>query len=95
MHCRRCDNVSSSDLNEPSIDYGFHRLQKYIPRQPGDPERLSKETVLKRAADIAEALAGRGDALGTTRRECFPRFSIRHMAGAGYINGNVDGVADY
>ncbi|XP_021563324.1 transcription factor COE4, partial [Carlito syrichta] len=26
-------------LNEPTIDYGFQRLQKVIPRHPGDPER--------------------------------------------------------
>ncbi|ETE73495.1 Transcription factor COE1, partial [Ophiophagus hannah] len=52
-------------LNEPTIDYGFQRLQKVIPRHPGDPERLpkkkypftvSQEIILKRAADIAEAL---------------------------------------
>ncbi|OXB73934.1 UNVERIFIED_CONTAM: hypothetical protein H355_008229 [Colinus virginianus] len=43
-------------LNEPTIDYGFQRLQKVIPRHPGDPERLPKEIILKRAADIAEAL---------------------------------------
>lgn len=29
-------------LNEPTIDYGFQRLQKLIPRHPGDPERLPK-----------------------------------------------------
>nr|XP_049615787.1 transcription factor COE3 isoform X5 [Syngnathus scovelli] len=43
-------------LNEPTIDYGFQRLQKVIPRHPGDPERLPKEVLLKRAADMAEAL---------------------------------------
>ncbi|NXG96956.1 COE2 factor, partial [Loxia leucoptera] len=63
-------------LNEPTIDYGFQRLQKVIPRHPGDPERLAgsrwvpmapflpepcpvvprQELILKRAADIAEAL---------------------------------------
>ena len=31
-----------SALNEPTIDYGFQRLQKVIPRHPGDPERLAK-----------------------------------------------------
>ncbi|XP_032448656.1 transcription factor COE4 [Lynx canadensis] len=45
-------------LNEPTIDYGFQRLQKAIPRHPGDPERLPKEVLLKRAADLAEALYG-------------------------------------
>lgn len=29
-------------LNEPTIDYGFQRLQKVIPRHPGDQERLPK-----------------------------------------------------
>ncbi|BET01995.1 Transcription factor [Nesidiocoris tenuis] len=43
-------------LNEPTIDYGFMRLQKLIPRHPGDPEKLPKEIILKRAADLAEAL---------------------------------------
>ena len=43
-------------LCEPSIDYGFARLSKLVPRHPGDPEKLPKEVVLKRAADLAEAL---------------------------------------
>ncbi|XP_073727268.1 transcription factor COE1-A isoform X2 [Misgurnus anguillicaudatus] len=45
-------------LNEPTIDYGFQRLQKVIPRHPGDPERLPKEVILNRAADLVEALYG-------------------------------------
>ncbi|KAM6116197.1 transcription factor COE1 isoform 9-T9 [Pterocles gutturalis] len=45
-------------LNEPTSDYGFQRLQKVIPRHPGDPERLPKEVILKRAADLVEALYG-------------------------------------
>uniref|UniRef100_A0A8B9HUQ2 EBF transcription factor 2 n=1 Tax=Astyanax mexicanus TaxID=7994 RepID=A0A8B9HUQ2_ASTMX len=45
-------------LNEPTIDYGFQRLQKVIPRHPGDPERLAKEMLLKRAADLVEAVYG-------------------------------------
>lgn len=76
-----------SALNEPTIDYGFQRLQKVIPRHPGDPEKLAKvrgltmllvsfaccylyeiicdricytlqEILLKRAADLVEALYG-------------------------------------
>ncbi|XP_065210980.1 transcription factor collier [Planococcus citri] len=43
-------------LQEPTIDYGFQRLQKLIPRHPGDPDKLPKEIILKRAADLAEAL---------------------------------------
>ncbi|GAB5570213.1 transcription factor COE2 isoform X2 [Prionailurus iriomotensis] len=50
--------VWSEPLNEPTIDYGFQRLQKVIPRHPGDPERLAKEMLLKRAADLVEALYG-------------------------------------
>uniref|UniRef100_UPI0037E7B27C transcription factor COE2 isoform X8 n=1 Tax=Semicossyphus pulcher TaxID=241346 RepID=UPI0037E7B27C len=45
-------------LNEPTIDYGFQRLQKVVPRHPGDPEKLAKEILLKRAADLVEALYG-------------------------------------
>ncbi|CAH1784747.1 unnamed protein product [Owenia fusiformis] len=45
-----------TSLNEPTIDYGFQRLMKLVPRHPGDPERLPKEIILKRAADLAEAL---------------------------------------
>ncbi|KAG7241814.1 hypothetical protein INR49_024784, partial [Caranx melampygus] len=44
-------------LNEPTIDYGFQRLQKVIPRHPGDQERLPKEVILKRAADLVEAFS--------------------------------------
>ena len=35
-----------SALNEPSIDYGFSRLSKLVPRHPGDPERLPKEVTI-------------------------------------------------
>lgn len=35
-------SVCPAALNEPTIDYGFQRLQKVIPRHPGDPERLPK-----------------------------------------------------
>uniref|UniRef100_H2Y661 IPT/TIG domain-containing protein n=1 Tax=Ciona savignyi TaxID=51511 RepID=H2Y661_CIOSA len=46
-------------LNEPTLDYGFQRLLKTIPRHPGDPERLPKEIILKRAADVMEAVISR------------------------------------
>uniref|UniRef100_A0A0R3TYZ0 IPT/TIG domain-containing protein n=1 Tax=Rodentolepis nana TaxID=102285 RepID=A0A0R3TYZ0_RODNA len=45
-----------TSLNDPTIEYGFQRLRKIIPRHPGDPERLPREIILKRAADLAEAL---------------------------------------
>ena len=41
-------------LTEPTIDYGFQRLLKLIPRHLGDPDRLPKELILKRAADTLE-----------------------------------------
>jgi hypothetical protein len=46
-------------LSEPNIDYGFHRLQKLLPKYPNDPDRLPKEVILRRAADLAEALYNR------------------------------------
>ncbi|VDK37280.1 unnamed protein product [Gongylonema pulchrum] len=46
-------------LSEPNIDFGFQRLQKLLPKYPGDPERLPKELILKRAAELAEALYNR------------------------------------
>jgi len=45
-----------SSLGSPNIDYGFARLGKLVPRHPGDPDRLPKEVILKRAADLAEAI---------------------------------------
>ena len=29
-------------LNDPSIDFGFQRLNKLLPRHPGDPEKIPK-----------------------------------------------------
>lgn len=46
-------------LAEPGIEYGFQRLQKLLPKYPGDPERLPKDQILKRAAELAEALYNR------------------------------------
>ncbi|CAL2051519.1 unnamed protein product [Caenorhabditis brenneri] len=46
-------------LTEPSIEYGFQRLQKLLPKYPGDPDRLPKDQILKRAAELAEALYNR------------------------------------
>lgn len=43
-------------LNEPSIDFEFQRLSKFIPRHPGDSENISKVTILKRTSDIMETL---------------------------------------
>ncbi|GAV00209.1 hypothetical protein RvY_11093-2 [Ramazzottius varieornatus] len=41
-------------LNGPDIENGFARLHKYVMRQPGDPERLQKEVILKRVADAMD-----------------------------------------
>ena len=48
-------HISFAAMTEPDLDYGFARLNKLI-RHPGDPEKLPKEIVLKRAADLAEAV---------------------------------------
>jgi early B-cell factor len=53
---QRTKNLLVAALTEPNIDYGFHRLGKLVPRHPGDPEKLPKEIVLKRAGDLVEAL---------------------------------------
>lgn len=45
-----------SALCEPTIDFGFQRIGKLIPRHPGDPEKLPKEIILKRTADLLEAV---------------------------------------
>ena len=41
-------------LTDTTIEHEFARLHKILPRHPGDPERLSKAAVLKRAADLVE-----------------------------------------
>ncbi|XP_076825112.1 transcription factor COE3-like isoform X2 [Clavelina lepadiformis] len=46
-------------LNDATLDRGFQRLLKTVPRYAGDPDRLSKEVVLKRAADVMEAFIAR------------------------------------
>ena len=105
-------------LNEPSIDYGFSRLGKLVPRHPGDPERLPKEVssslihcqlhsavevVLKRAADLAEALyampratTGLGGPAGP-RAADYPNYTAAQLGydvtGAGEPGGV--GGADY
>ena len=86
-----------SALNEPSIDYGFNRLSKLVPRHPGDPERLPKEVVLKRAADLAEALYAmpRGGLGG--RSDSYPNYTSQ-LAAIGHDNGyagGAEGVDEY
>ncbi|KAL7668787.1 hypothetical protein ACOME3_009474 [Neoechinorhynchus agilis] len=45
---------SFSGMQEPTIEYGFNRLSKIVPRIQTDPEILPRETILKRAADALE-----------------------------------------
>jgi len=40
----------------PSIESAFERLASLVPRHVGDPEVLKKEVILKRAADLTEAI---------------------------------------
>jgi len=35
-------------ISEPTIDHGFQRLMKLVPRHPGDPERLPKVSLSHR-----------------------------------------------
>ncbi|KAM9773875.1 transcription factor COE3-like isoform X2 [Syngnathus typhle] len=86
-------------LNEPTIDYGFQRLQKVIPRHPGDPERLPKEVLLKRAADMAEALyaAPPGNQVTRPRRRCASgraALFARHLAAQETILKRAADVAE-
>ncbi|XP_076804573.1 transcription factor COE3-like [Clavelina lepadiformis] len=55
-HGRRSrKNDPCGSLNDATLDRCFQRLLKTVPRYEGDPDRLSKEVVLKRAADFMEA----------------------------------------
>uniref|UniRef100_A0A914GZG2 IPT/TIG domain-containing protein n=1 Tax=Globodera rostochiensis TaxID=31243 RepID=A0A914GZG2_GLORO len=70
-------------LSEPSIDYGFQRLQKLLPKYPNDPEKLPKEVILRRAAELAEALYNRYSS---------PAEQLSHYA---YSFDSADLMADY
>lgn len=65
----------SAALNEPTIDYGFQRLQKVIPRHPGDPERLPKVgTPMGFGGGLFPGSArGPRDREGVTEPRCPPR----------------------
>ncbi|CDW55448.1 transcription factor COE1 [Trichuris trichiura] len=86
-------------LNEPTIDYGFQRLQKLIPRHPGDPDRLPKEMILKRAADLAEALYSmpRGQQLAALAPPRSPSHHLNYSAAAypvTYAASPLDGTGE-
>ncbi|KAI6187812.1 Transcription factor unc-3 [Aphelenchoides besseyi] len=80
-HSRSSARFTYVSLSEPNIDYGFQRLQKLLPKYANDPERLSKEMILRRAADLAEALYNRS-----------PADQLSHYASAAY---SVQFDADY
>jgi early B-cell factor len=67
-------------LSEPTIDYCFQRLSKLVPRHPGDHEKLPKETILKRAADLVEAV------YAMPRNNSLNQLSLQQ-------NGSVSGVS--
>jgi len=57
-----CLNVSA--LTEPTIDYGFQRLMKLVPRHPGDPERLPKVRIVYTLLYLNNAMLSRECTLG-------------------------------
>ncbi|KER28350.1 hypothetical protein T265_13606, partial [Opisthorchis viverrini] len=72
-------------ITDPTIEYGFQRLCKIIPRHPGDPERLPREIILKRAADLAEALytmPSRNIAFGSTLFAACPEIEPQELKSA-------------
>ncbi len=80
-------------LTDPTIDYGFARLGKLVPRHPGDPEKLPKEVVLKRAADLAEAIY----AMPHRRMGSLEPYSSNytHLTGGHDVNSYTEAVEDY
>lgn len=42
------------DVSDSLIETSLLRLQKYVTKYPGDPDRLTKDMLLKRAADLLE-----------------------------------------
>ena len=59
-------------------------MGKLVPRHPGDPERLPKEVVLKRAADLAEAIY----AVPTAPHRGIEYSRYPHLNGAGSTSSN-------
>lgn len=79
-------------LSDPNIDYGFARLGKLVPRHPGDPDKLPKEVVLKRAADLAEAIY----AMPHRRMGGLDSYSSNYSHLAGHeANSYSEAVEDY
>ena len=53
----------------PGLDYGFARLGRLVPRLPGDPARLPCEVILRRAAEMVEAVYYSEEMAGTGNME--------------------------
>ena len=77
-------NVYFLAISDSSIEYGFQRLQKYITRYPGDPDRLSKDTLVKRAADLLEQWYSMS---GNPHHFALPTPPSDHEAETSYNNG--------
>lgn len=78
-------------MNEPCIDYAFARLGKLVPRHPGDPEKLTKEIILKRAADLAEAVYSMPRSSAAVRENSYSNFTSAHAQHEAY----QEAVEDY
>ncbi|CAF1122130.1 unnamed protein product [Rotaria sordida] len=53
--CRDCPGrYTYITMQDPTIDHSLQRLSKMIPKHADDPDRLSKEIILKRTADLLE-----------------------------------------
>ena len=85
-------------MTEPDLDYGFSRLNKLI-RQPGDPEKLPKEIVLKRASDLVEAVyvprGLRGGPLESAAYSGYPGISQGQLALSEHTSNGLQSHASY
>ena len=82
-------NLGSDDSSVTSMDYGFERLSRLVPRAAGDPIKLSKATVLRRAADLAEAVFAQGsnNARSAYHALTYSQSHQQAMGGAHYAEG--------
>lgn len=74
-------------MSESSIEYGYQRLQKVVTRYPGDPERLNKDILLKRAADLLEQWYSMS---GNPHHFALPTPPSEHDGEASYNNSYVN-----
>ena len=68
-------------ISEPTIDHGFQRLMKLVPRHPGDPERLPK--VSCRPCRFSSI---------THRALCGPAITLRWLRGPAVGHRSLAGV---